>query len=97
MHQTLYTRTSSLLKGLKISPPDLLIHPIIFGVFCFLFLIFPKKIGGKVTQSCLLMKGNPEFGNSLLVESGILDSGIRNTAQGIRKPTINWNPESEFH
>ena len=28
----------------------------------------------------------------LLVESGILGFGIRNTAQGIRNPTKDWNP-----
>ena len=28
----------------------------------------------------------------LLVESGILSFGIRNTAQGIRNPTKDWNP-----
>ena len=33
----------------------------------------------------------------LLLESGILGSGIRNTAQGIRNPTNDWNPESKFH
>ena len=37
------------------------------------------------------MKGN------LLVESGILGFGIRNTAQGNRNPTNDWNPEPKFH
>ena len=32
----------------------------------------------------------------LLVESEIL-FGIRNTVQGIRNPTNDWNPESQFH
>ena len=36
-------------------------------------------------------------GNFLLVESEILGFGIRNTAQGIRNPTNDWNPESKFH
>ena len=40
---------------------------------------------------------NPESGNFLLVESGILGLGIRNTAQGIRNPTNDCNPESKFH
>ena len=40
---------------------------------------------------------NPESGKFLLVESGILGFGIRNTAQGIRNPTYDWNPESKFH
>ena len=31
------------------------------------------------------------------VKSGILDFGIRNTAQGIWNPTNDWNPESKFH
>ena len=38
-----------------------------------------------------------EPGKFLLVESGILGFGIRNTAQGIRNPTNDWNPESKFH
>ena len=33
----------------------------------------------------------------LLVETGILGSGIRKTAEGIRNPTYDWNPESKFH
>ena len=34
----------------------------------------------------------------LLVESGILACfGIQNTAQEIRNPTDDWNPESKFH
>ena len=39
----------------------------------------------------------PEFGKTLVVESGILDFGIRNTAQGILNSTNDWNPESKFH
>ena len=34
---------------------------------------------------------------TLLVESEILGFGIPNTAQGIRNPTIDWNPESKLH
>jgi len=33
----------------------------------------------------------------LLAETGILDFGIRNTAQGIQNPTSDWNLESHFH
>ena len=33
----------------------------------------------------------------LLVETGILGSGMRKTAEGIRNPTYDWNPESKFH
>ena len=45
------------------------------------------------------MLGNliPEFGKMLLVESGILGYGIRNSAQGIRNPAKDWDPESKFH
>ena len=56
-----------------------------------------------MTQSCLPMNPgkfcswNPEFGNFLLVESGILGSRIRNAAQRTRNPTINLNPESKIH
>ena len=38
-----------------------------------------------------------EPGKFPLVESGILGFGIRNTAQGIRNPTNDWNPDSKFH
>ena len=40
---------------------------------------------------------NPESGKIVLVESRILGSGTQNTAQGIRNPTKEWNPESKFH
>ena len=39
-------------------------------------------------------------GNCLPVEPGIrgiFSCGIRNTAQGTRNPTNDWNPESKFH
>ena len=36
---------------------------------------------------CFLACWNPESGKILLVESGILNFGIQNTAQGIRNPT----------
>ena len=35
----------------------------------------------------------PESGKFLNMGSGILCFGIRNTAQGIRNPTKDWNPE----
>ena len=38
---------------------------------------------------------NPESGKSLLVASRILGFRIRNTAQGIRNPTNDWNPQSK--
>ena len=43
------------------------------------------------------MKGNPESGTFLLVESGILGFEIQNTAQGIRNPTNDWNQEYSLH
>ena len=33
----------------------------------------------------------------LLIESGNPGFGIWNTAQGIRNPTADWNPESKFY
>ena len=41
--------------------------------------------------------GDPRCVKFLLVESGILGFGIRNTAQGIQNPTKDWNPESKFY
>ena len=40
---------------------------------------------------------NPESGKILLLESGILGLGPRNTAQGIRNPTKDWNLESKLY
>ena len=40
------------------------------------------------------ISGSEKF---LLVKSGILRTGIRNTAHGIRNPTKDWNSESKFH
>ena len=34
---------------------------------------------------------NPKYGKISIMESGILGFGIRNTAQGIRNPSNNWN------
>ena len=39
----------------------------------------------------------PQSWKFLLVESGILGLGVRNTAVGIRNPNDSWNPESKFH
>ena len=43
-------------------------------------------------------KGNRilESEKFLFVKCGILGTGIRNTAQGIRNPSYDWNPESQF-
>ena len=38
----------------------------------------------------------PESEKIWLVKSGILGFGIGNTAQGIRNPTNDWNPESKI-
>ena len=43
------------------------------------------------------LPANSESCKFLLVESGILSFGIRNTGVGIRNPTNNSNPESKFH
>ena len=40
---------------------------------------------------------DPEYGKFLLVESGILGFGIRNTAQGIRIPLMIGIQESKIH
>ena len=39
----------------------------------------------------------PECEKFLHVESGLLGFGIRNTAEVLRIPDNNWNPESKFH
>ena len=38
----------------------------------------------------------PESGKFVLVESGILGFGIRNSAQGIRNPSNDSNPEIQY-
>ena len=45
-------------------------------------------------RPCWLTKPIPEWEYFLLVESGIVGFGIRNIAQVIRNPTIDWNLES---
>ena len=56
---------------------------------------YKSKGNGKYTFQ---KKNTPVFrlmlGN---VDSEILRSGIRNTAQGIRNPTNDWTSESKFH
>ena len=39
----------------------------------------------------------PECGEFLLVESGILGFGIRNSASRIQNTTNDWNLESKFY
>ena len=38
---------------------------------------------------------NPESRKILLLESEMLGFGIRNTGQGVRSPSNDWNPESK--
>ena len=39
---------------------------------------------------------NPESGKILPMESAILGFRIRNTSQGVRNPSNDWNPESKL-
>ena len=45
------------------------------------------------------MKSNLDYSmqDFSVVESEIVDSGIRNSVQGIRNPSNGWNPESRFY
>ena len=54
----------------------------------------PKKA---TTTATATARKRSESRKVLLVESGILDFGFRNTAQGIRNPTKDWNLEFKFH
>ena len=95
MHQTLYTGTSSFTEGLKNLSSRSVDSSYNFRRFWFLFLIFPR-IGGKITQSCLPMKGYPELGKVLLVESEIREvfaCGIRNSGLSDSEYSTK-NPES---
>ena len=56
----------------------------------------PQSFTNRCLASCKGI-GIPASGKFLRVESGILGLRIRSTAQGIRNPTNNWNPESKFH
>ena len=44
-----------------------------------------------VIKAAQKISRNPELGKVLRVKSGILGFGIRNSAQGIRNPTKDWN------
>ena len=59
--------------------------------------IFAPCKGIQIPESGNFCIWNPESWKFLLVESGILGLGIRNTGVGIRNPTNNSNPESKFH
>jgi len=54
------------------------------------FSIIPRLPA--VASSSHIKAVAPFKGINLLVGSGILGFGIRNTAQGIRNPTNDWNP-----
>ena len=56
----------------------------------------PQSFANRCLASCKGI-GIPASGKFLRVESGILGHRIRSTAQGIRNPSNNWNPESKFH
>ena len=56
----------------------------------------PQSFANRCLASCKGI-GIAASGKFLRVESGILGLRIRSTAQGIRNPTNNWNPESKFH
>ena len=54
-------------------------------------------MGIRILESGKLLLVESEIWEILRVESGILGFGIRNTAQGIRNPVNDWNPECKFH
>ena len=67
------------------------------------FIVESRLTEGRSHHNGILI---PKFGKFLLMESGILGFGIRNTAQGIRNQTMRiqnptstdkyWNPVSEI-
>ena len=59
-----------------------------------MWVVNQRDLGGLDSYFSLHIR---ESGKGLLVESGILGFGIRNTAQGIRNPTKDWNLESGIH
>ena len=60
------------------------------------FFFFHPKQSFVLFAPCKVMR-IPESGKFFLVKSRILGFGIWNTAQGIRNPTKDWNPEAKFH
>ena len=62
-----------------------------------LFYVSPSVRESRFWNPGNLHSWNLESGNILLMESGILGFGIRNTAQGIWNPTNYWNSESKFY
>ena len=54
--------------------------------------------GIRIPESAKFLPGNPKNGKILLMESGILGFGIRNTVQFNQEShSDDWNPESKFH
>ena len=66
--------------------------PFFGSIICLEFTICK---GNPIRENCCSWK--VECVKFLLVESGILGFGIRNTAQVIRNPTNDWSLESKFH
>ena len=65
-------------------------------IFQFIYFAFLQEVLNKISPN-LWGIWIPEPGEFLLVESGILGFGIRNTTQGIQNLTNIWNPEFKFH
>ena len=59
-------------------------------------LDFAPCKGTRIPESGKLCLWNQESKKILLLESGILGFGIRNSTQEIWNPTSDWNPESKF-
>ena len=60
------------------------------------FLVVPCK-GVRIAKSGKFLLVESGLQENLIVESGILGFGIRNTAREIWNLTNDWNLESEFH
>ena len=59
-------------------------------------LDFAPCKGTRIPESGKFCLWNQESRKILLLESGILGFGIRNSTQEIWNPTSDWNPESKF-
>ena len=101
MHQTLYTGTSSFTEGLKNLSSRSVDSSHNFRRFLFfVFLIFPKEIGAKITQSCLPMNPgkfcswNPEFGNFFAF--GIRNPGLSDSEYSTKNPESHDQLESRI-
>ena len=73
--------------------PIILTHKSTLVILFIKFFSFHEDLGSK----SLPHVRESGIRKTLLVESGILGFGIRNTALGIRNSTNDWNPESKFH